>query len=148
MTEKQQIEEMALSEVNLLANDINQHCPDLAENYCGGTNCLICLTHALYNAGYRKIPENAVVLTKEEHSDYLVLKNDYEHASEKLKELQGDNERLYRTLGKFKDSVRKETAKEIFTKLIEVANNQHDKGKLSVGLLKAWAIEYGVEVDE
>ena len=41
----------------------------------------------------------------------------------------------------------KQTAKEIFTKLIEVANNQYDKGKISIGLLKAWAIEYGVEVE-
>ena len=41
-------------EINELANDINQHCADLNENYCGGTSCLVCLTHALYNAGYRK----------------------------------------------------------------------------------------------
>ena len=38
---------------------------------------------------------------------------------------------------------RRETAKEIFTKLIEVAKNNDNK--LSIGLLKAWAIEYGVE---
>ena len=41
---------------------------------------------------------------------------------------------------------RKETAKEIFTKLIEVAKNNDNK--ISIGLLKAWAIEYGVEVEE
>lgn len=41
---------------------------------------------------------------------------------------------------------RKETAKEIFTKLIEVAKNNDNK--LSIGLLKAWAIEYGVDVEE
>ena len=28
--------------------------------------------NALYNAGYRKIPENAVVLTREEYTNYLV----------------------------------------------------------------------------
>ena len=46
------------------------------------------------------------------------------------------------------ECVRQVMAKEIFTKLIEVTNNQQDKGKLSIGLLKAWAIEYDVEVEE
>ena len=41
---------------------------------------------------------------------------------------------------------RKETAKEIFTKLIEVAKNNDNK--LPIGLLKAWAIEFDVEVKE
>ena len=44
-----------------------------------------------------------------------------------------------------RNNARKETAKEIFTKLIEVAKNNDNK--LSIGLLKAWAIEYGVEVE-
>ena len=41
---------------------------------------------------------------------------------------------------------RKEAVKEIFTKLIEVAKNNDNK--LSIGLLKAWAIEFDVEVEE
>ena len=32
---------------------------------------------ALYNAGYRKIPENAVVLTMEEYDKLILLKDDY-----------------------------------------------------------------------
>ena len=32
------------------------------------------LAEALYNAGYRKIPEGAVVLTREEHQKYLAFK--------------------------------------------------------------------------
>ena len=51
---EKQIEEMELTEVDILANDINQHCADLAENYCGDTHCVTCLANALYNAGYRK----------------------------------------------------------------------------------------------
>ena len=49
-----QIEEMAFTDVDILANDINQHCADLAETYCGDTNCLTCLAHALTEKGYRK----------------------------------------------------------------------------------------------
>jgi hypothetical protein len=51
---KEQIEEMEMTPLDVLANDINQHCPDLAENYCGDTHCVACLANAIYNAGYRK----------------------------------------------------------------------------------------------
>ena len=59
MSKDKQIEEMALTDVDLLANDINQHCPDLAENYCGGTHCVACLANALTVKGYRKASEVA-----------------------------------------------------------------------------------------
>ena len=55
MSREKQIEEMA--PLDILANDINQHCPDLKENYCGFTHCVACLANALYNAGYRKRSE-------------------------------------------------------------------------------------------
>lgn len=71
--------------------------------------------------GIMALPKNSVVVDKE----YL------------KKELQG-----------LELQTRKETAKEIFTKLIEVANNPHAKGKLSIACLIAWATEYGVEVEE
>jgi hypothetical protein len=59
---EKQIEEMAMTPLDVLANDIYQHCPDLAENYCGDTHCVACLAEALYNAGYRKQSENIIVL--------------------------------------------------------------------------------------
>ena len=49
MTEEKQIEEMA--------NDLAQHCPDLVENCCGASSCVSCITRFLYNAGYRKASE-------------------------------------------------------------------------------------------
>lgn len=52
---KEQIEEMEMTPLDVLANDINQHCSHLAENYCGDTHCVACLANALYNAGYIKI---------------------------------------------------------------------------------------------
>ena len=57
MSREKQIEEMAMTPLDILANDIYQHCPDLAENYCGDTHCVACLANALYNAGYRKQSE-------------------------------------------------------------------------------------------
>ena len=58
MSRDKQIEEMPLTDVDILANDINQHCTDLAENYCGGTHCVSCLAHALTSKGYRKIDDD------------------------------------------------------------------------------------------
>ena len=57
MSVEQQIEEMAMTPLDILANDINQHCHDLKDNYCGDTHCVACLANALYNAGYRKQTE-------------------------------------------------------------------------------------------
>lgn len=54
---KEHIEEMEMTPLDFLANDINQHCPDIKENYCGDTHCVACLATALYNADYRKQKE-------------------------------------------------------------------------------------------
>ena len=43
-----------MTPLDILANDIYQHCPDLKDNYCGDTHCVACLANTLYNAGYRK----------------------------------------------------------------------------------------------
>ena len=74
---------------------------------------------ALYNAGCRKIPENAVVLTGEEYSDYLVMKDAHQNAIERCEKLQADNERLYKNIGKCKDAVRKETTEKFAERLKE-----------------------------
>ena len=54
MSREKQIEETAMTPLDVLANDIYQHCPDLAENYCGDTHCVACMANGLYNAQYRK----------------------------------------------------------------------------------------------
>jgi hypothetical protein len=59
MSRDKQIEEIELTEVDILANDLNQHCADLADNYCGGISCLACLAHAMIDKGYRKASEVA-----------------------------------------------------------------------------------------
>ena len=53
MNEEKQIEKMSFNEVDLMAQDINRHCADLAENYCGEINCLTCLAHELIDQGWR-----------------------------------------------------------------------------------------------
>ncbi len=84
-----------------------------------------------------------MLITKEEYSNYLVLKNDYAHAKEQCEKLQADNERLYNNIGKFKESVRKETAKEILKSVLE------DVGEFYAGdIVEELAKQYGVEVEE
>jgi hypothetical protein len=60
MTDEKQIEEMA--------KIVGWHCNEKSMDYCDEVDCCDeCLARDLYNAGYRKIPENAVVLTREEY---------------------------------------------------------------------------------
>ena len=61
------------------------------------------IAEELYNAGYRKIPENAVVLTKEE---YIDLSRNY--VTEQI------------------EKARKETAKEIFQKVVNICRKEED----------------------
>ena len=73
----------------------------------------------LIEKGWIKPAENAVVLTSERYSDYLITQTNNAYLEEQVKKLQGDNERLYKNIGKFKDTVRKETAE----KFAEMAKN-------------------------
>lgn len=63
MSREKQIEEMA--------NDLAQHCPDLVENCCGASSCVSCLTRYLYNAGYRKQKEGEWLDTGDEQLDKI-----------------------------------------------------------------------------
>ena len=75
------------------------------------------IAEALYNAGYRKVPEDSVVLSKEE---YEMLANQYKALDIKYTNL-SDNYRLCKdaneTLKQNVINVRKETAKEIITEV-------------------------------
>jgi hypothetical protein len=53
-------------EVEEIGQDIADICSDMALNCCGSTPCYACIAKRLERKGYRKIPENAVVLTREE----------------------------------------------------------------------------------
>lgn len=166
MTEKEMIEEMAkiLDECCNYYDENGNHLGNKCrscEHWCD-TNNLCCSynkkeAEALYNAGYRKIPEGWVVLTSEQYSNYLILQTNEEWLKNKATELQADNERLYKNLGKFKESVRKETAKEIFEKVLSyIGSNQKfcivdNDNQTLIDCDKLWefvgilAKQYGVE---
>lgn len=78
MTKQGQIEEMASNVENALHN----HCRMLISCNCNDceflkyrtpkTDCqAICIAKNLYNAGYRKVAENAVILTPEERDEEM-----------------------------------------------------------------------------
>ena len=90
--------------------------------YAECLGCAIDSAETLYNAGYRKIPENAVVLTKEE---YIDLSRNY--VTEQI------------------EKARKETAKEILSRIKLYATDS--KADLVV-LIDEIAEANGVEVEE
>lgn len=127
------------------------------------------IAEALYNAGYRKIPDGTVVLTNEEY-DKLGL------FEETVQEYKSDNGQLVlvkeqKKLQKYStdiaDFIRKETAKEIFQKVINICRKEEDfqDGTINTqleplyfgimngcafirGEVKELAKQYGVEVEE
>lgn len=115
MTKQEQIEEMA--QIIFNSKYKNDYISPLK-----GAN-------ELYNAGYRKIPENAVVITNEEYKMLKYLEK-YHITCEDVSE--------YIALA------RKETAKKL---LQELYNEAVQYGKTTVGI--EWmAQKYGVEVKE
>lgn len=111
MTKQEQIEEMT---------------KDL-ENTILGLGIHLCRKSAekLYDLGYRKIPENAVVLTKEE---YIDLSRNY--VKEQI------------------EQARKETAKEILDKLSALMEQYHYKSTAWRNCANFIKETYGVEVEE
>ena len=90
------------------------------------------ISKTLYNAGYRKVPEGAVVLTKEECEHKVIL----------------DEDHFERALNYEREKVRKETAKEILNmgkKLYEMA---YHKSNAMPRLIEWIKVEYGVEIEE
>lgn len=143
MTEKEMIEEMA----NLLTGcckrldekgqPIGFKCLHGCEYFDKETS--ICSSFnqkeakTLYNAGYRKVPEGAVVLTKKEHQKYLA----YKIIEPQIKGCLDRERELERQL----DQARKETAREILNKVDYESNGQT---KQITDLLRR---KYGVEVE-
>lgn len=85
----------------------------------------------LYNAGYRKLPEGAVVLTKEECDNKVILNEDH----------------FERALNYEREKVRKETAREILNHLRKQRNVIGQLMIFEEDLIEL-AKQYGVEVEE
>ena len=122
MTKQEQIEEVA--------KIINRRCEaELGQVHANSKNGKVTKTVGtsliakdIINAGYRKTPKDKLVISEKE---YEQLKTPSDCAICEYKEI-------------------KDAAKEIFLKLIEVSENFN--GAVPIGVLKVWAIEYGIEV--
>lgn len=137
MNDKEMIEEMAkdLKEEKLYALINKTSYMRSAEN--------------LYKAGYRKIPENAVVLTREEYEKIFFYKELYDETKmreQKLNEFNGnlimENQTLKDKLDLVEQDTRKETAREILQKIDYESNGQT---KQITDLLRK---QYGVDLGE
>lgn len=107
----------------------------MAENWFNET--IISTAERLINAGYRKIPEGSVVLSKEEYEGLQMAKdfNYGYHEGEKNMTLYYENIKL--------PEARKETAKEILKDVLEGI------GEFYAGdIVEELAKKYGVEVEE
>ena len=120
MTEQEQIEEMAKF-MHYKAHGKDKDCDNEKCEMCWCS----CKNDAelLYNAGYRKLPEDSVVLSKEE---YEMLANQYKNLEIKYSNL-CDNYRLCKDANEtLKQNViiaRKETAKEILNAVVGAIDN-------------------------
>ena len=148
MTKQEQIEEMA--------NYYCEYCKkQTGEKFCehiDDKSCNIFFEAELfYNAGYRKIPEDSVVLSREEYKRLLdnAIRVDMEYLDHELAK------------------TRKETAKEIFYRVVNICRKEIDfqDGTINTQLeplyfgiingcdfvmheVKRLAKQYGVEVEE
>lgn len=57
--------------IECMAQDIAYSCADMAYNACGDVTCCGCLAKQLIEQGYRKIPDDSVVLTREGYDEFL-----------------------------------------------------------------------------
>lgn len=154
MTKQEQIDEMAKI-IDEMYNVYTTTADDIAEG--------------LYNAGYRKIQDGTVVLTNKEY-DKLGL---FEETVQEYKETNGqlvlvkEQKKLQKYSTDIADFIRKETAKEIFQKVVNICRKEEDfqDGTVNTqleplyfgimngcafirGEVKELAKQYGVEVEE
>lgn len=123
--------EKEIEEMRKIANDCDDHCGSPCTEYC-----IECIIKKFYDNGYRKIPDGAVVLTKEEYDE---IKNALEVSKAYMVK------EAYRT-----EQTRKETAREILKKANEIAYPEaYDRVQvIDLQFFKNWLKEnFGVEVE-
>lgn len=149
---EKQIEEM----LKLMCEEYGKEC---GECPCGGTCANELQAERLYENGYRKLPKDSVVLTREELQEIIVKAKVKER--EKISELKKEIKELYKLLiqekeGSFWDGVNegilkgsKETAEKILNDL--VGHTFEDDGwtwTVSKEDIQWLADEYKVEIKE
>lgn len=146
-------------EIEELGQDIYDNCPDLCENGCGGKPCYKCIAKALHRDNYRKIPENAVVLTREEYEKLKLFEERVRSGvcftqKEWFDYCQKDSNERTSLLIKAKKDTRKETA-EKFARLVEFhsVSTRDEEGReiftiSALGLKEILHEEFGIPYDE
>ena len=132
MNKQQQIEELAGTICNACKErfEISKKCKNVIEP------CLAAYAHAeaLYNAGYRKIPEDSVVLSREVYDE--------------IRTYQSYIPEMKKAFDKIRNAIIKETAEKIFKMLIsELESNKFLYGKRIImeADVENLAKQFGVE---
>lgn len=145
MTRQEQIEEIKQVLIKTC-----KRCRPFEEDYMQSK-----YAESLYNAGYRKIPEDTVVLTREEYeklknesidklfADDTFFKEEFKVTKEYLRKIAN---RDYIKL--VKGQVRKETAKEILNMGKKLYEMSYHKSNAMPRLMEWIKVEYGVEIGE
>ena len=104
---------------------------------CGSCGCKCEYYDAatrLYCAGYRQVPQDSVILTPQEYSDYLLLHNDYNFAVENIDRLEGLLAKAQEKLIHF-FKTRVEVQKETIEEILRFIEMEH-YGKAMVTLIE------------
>lgn len=132
MNDKQQIKEMA-SDIDYACTKKDLYPSDTKE-----------IAKALYLLGYRKIPEDSVVLTKKEYETLMDIKALQTQVEESLSNISNED------IANIEQQARKETAKEILKGLISnISEIKYDavcEKIVYIDDIKELAKQYGVEV--
>ena len=122
-------------EIEEMAKELAQCCEGNRLVICkDDIDCSRCRAEWLSKLNYRKIPEGAVVLTREECDNKVIL----------------DEDHFLRVLDNEREKARKETAREIlkgFSDILELIKDNGDS-KVLLNHIEMWENEYGVEVEK
>ena len=146
MTDEKQIEEIAK---DIFESKVAIDGSDMAFGLFDEDDHFHRIARFLYKHNCRKLPESAVVLTKEEHTalinEFNALQHKYNDICDRYRLCRDANE----TIKQHAVMVRKETAREFAKDLLqELDLVGYDKSDFCVIAVKVVAKQYGIEVEE
>ena len=126
-----------------LTNFLKNQCDNTPDEDCVGCDCNECETRALINAGYRKVGEDEIVLTKSEYENLRLAQYNAQTTI---------NENFLLALEKI-EQAKKETAREIINMLTppcKTCDANWHKGCMCLQkkIIKQLAQKYGIELED